>query len=162
MSGRLQPDVGFVPTLAKKRGLSRKQMADGLGYSTPEYRHLRQGAPISLATADRLAELLDVPLGLIIPSVAVPFIEPRSVHWVYRCLDIDGDAIYVGCTGNLRQRLYTHRKTSPWAESVARVKATVHPYRSEALKVELAEIRRLDPPCNVHGRLRLVKEEAAA
>lgn len=75
-----------------------------------------------------------------------------GAHWVYRCLDATGRALYVGCTKNLRARLDTHRRTAAWAPAVARVHATVHPDRPTALSVETAEIQRLDPRWNTKGR----------
>lgn len=73
-------------------------------------------------------------------------------HWVYRCFDASGRLLYVGCTRNLRSRLYAHSLTSFWSYDVVKVKATVHPDKWAGLAVEAEAIRTERPRYNVKGR----------
>lgn len=70
-----------------------------------------------------------------------------SRHCVYRCFDADDQAIYVGLSAKVWDRLKAH-KAAPWAKHVARVKVSVHPSRDEGRKVEVKEINRLEPMYN--------------
>lgn len=40
-------------------------------------------------------------------------------HFVYHCYDADDVVLYVGCTGNPKQRELGHRNASPWWSDVA-------------------------------------------
>lgn len=75
-----------------------------------------------------------------------------TAYFVYRALDSEGEVLYVGCTRNLAQRLGEHGRTAPWADQVAKVRATVHPDRTTALAVEREEIARLSPVWNYQGQ----------
>ena len=68
-------------------------------------------------------------------------------HFVYRCFDANDKALYVGCTVDVRQRMYRHA-SKDWYSRVARTEVTEHPDQASGLKVEAAEILRLWPEAN--------------
>lgn len=71
-------------------------------------------------------------------------------HYVYRHYDANGQILYVGCAMDVEARFRQHMyERTWWAQRVARTKVTVHPNRAEGLRVEKAEIRRLEPIHNV-------------
>lgn len=77
------------------------------------------------------------------------------MHVVYRCFDVDGRLLYVGCTSNLERRLTKHR-TQPssrtWYPRLNRVKARIYPTRHAAMWAETVAIRTEQPLFNsVHN-----------
>lgn len=79
--------------------------------------------------------------------------RPRNIpHYVYRCYDIDGRLIYIGCTNNPRSRFQLHESGSWWWQFVASQRCTVFPDREKALQVERDAIYDERPRCNVKGR----------
>jgi predicted GIY-YIG superfamily endonuclease len=76
--------------------------------------------------------------------------EDRAAeHYVYRLLDANGQALYVGMTWDLNSRLESHQ-AKPWAWQIARVDVTRHAGRLAAMAVEREEIVRLLPAHNVN------------
>lgn len=71
----------------------------------------------------------------------------RKPHFVYEFYDLTGDAVYVGCTVNLADRLRTHQASEMWRE-VAEVRSTLHSDRDWAMSVEARLIRELQPRWN--------------
>ena len=80
-------------------------------------------------------------------------------HYVYRCYDMDGVLLYIGCTNQPVYRLSGHRN-GPWGDQIDRIRFTVFPNRRKALDVERAAIWNENPIHNVR-RLRLVPGGAA-
>lgn len=72
--------------------------------------------------------------------------------WVYRVYDVWGRLIYVGATLDLPSRLNSHRTNAWWARQVGSVKATVHPTKGEARRVEAAAIAEEKPRWNRRSR----------
>ncbi len=70
-------------------------------------------------------------------------------HYVYRLMDADGHALYVGMTWDLNARLESHQ-AKPWAWQIARVDVTRHAGRLAAMDAERAEILRLRPAHNIN------------
>jgi excinuclease UvrABC nuclease subunit len=70
-------------------------------------------------------------------------------HYVYVARDADEVVLYVGCTGDLRQRRAAHASTSIWWQYMDRI--TIHgPYeRDTAYRIESQKIRDLAPYFNV-------------
>ena len=73
-------------------------------------------------------------------------------HWVYRCFDADGRLIYVGSTTDLFGRLASHRATSWWSPTVAKVTSKVYPNGVEARAIERAIIADEIPRWNKVGK----------
>lgn len=76
----------------------------------------------------------------------------HATHYVYRCFDADGSALYVGCTLDVRRRMAQHRRNKPWADLVDHVEVTTHAGRRAGFAVERDEIKRLAPIHNTLGR----------
>ena len=55
---------------------------------------------------------------------------------VYRCYDIEGNLLYVGCTINVHKRLGEHRPYAAWFPMLARFTVDRYPTRRQALEVE--------------------------
>lgn len=78
--------------------------------------------------------------------------------YVYRCYDVDGDLIYIGCTSNVKKRIATHlrggKAASRWL-AVSMVRHEVEgPFadRAAALAAESAAISAERPVFNLqHG-----------
>lgn len=69
-------------------------------------------------------------------------------HSVYVLKDINGRALYVGCTSDVPRRLANHSAVQPWWNEV-RVKVSAGPmHRRRALRVERSLIRKLRPAHN--------------
>lgn len=79
---------------------------------------------------------------------------------VYRCYDAEGRLIYVGCTGNLEQRLRGHRNSSWWSVQIADVRTTDYPTAIEGRIAEREAIRTEHPRWNTQGRVVLTVEHA--
>jgi predicted GIY-YIG superfamily endonuclease len=75
-----------------------------------------------------------------------------SARYVYRCFDVSGRLLYVGCTSDLAARLKAHAAQSFWARSVANVKACVFPTAVAGLAAERRVIREENPRFNITGR----------
>lgn len=67
---------------------------------------------------------------------------------VYRLFDAAGGLLYVGQTGNLRRRIFTHRRQQPWADDIATIEAAWFDTREAALTEEKALIAGLRPAHN--------------
>lgn len=81
----------------------------------------------------------------------------EALHYVvYRCYDVDGRLIYVGCTRNMRARFALHRANSDadswWIGQVYRVTEQIVIGKTRARGVELHAIRTERPRWNVSGR----------
>jgi hypothetical protein len=57
-------------------------------------------------------------------------------YTVYRLFDADGRLLYVGCTGNLSQRLHHHRLYRPWWSEVSLTMVEHFDTKAEALATE--------------------------
>src|SRR5690606_33549738 len=68
-------------------------------------------------------------------------------HYVYRCLDAQGQIVYVGCSRDVQARMKQHRKTSV-GPATHRLRVTVHPNLLAALEVERREIVQYEPLLN--------------
>lgn len=69
---------------------------------------------------------------------------------LYRLYDADDQLLYVGATGNLTQRRYSHRSNQPWGHEIARIEAETFPSRAAALAAEREAIAAEHPRWNVH------------
>lgn len=82
-------------------------------------------------------------------------VQPRNSiaetddHWVYYCEDTAGKVLYVGLTSTGLRRHKRHGQDKPWWRDVATVRIRHFATRTEAARVEVAEIQRLAPPHNV-------------
>ena len=75
-----------------------------------------------------------------------------TTTYLYRAKDEAGVVLYVGITGNPKQRQDTHAYTSPWRElSVPSLEWLEFDTRQEAAAFEKAEIARLKPKFNKAG-----------
>lgn len=89
--------------------------------------------------------------------------EPSLPHYLYRCYDADGALLYIGCTGDLKARMWKHEHVSgpalntPAAGLHARMTrwvANEYPNRRAALDAEKAAIRAEHPSLNtLHRRI---------
>lgn len=68
-------------------------------------------------------------------------------HFVYRCMNSDGDVVYIGCTHDVAKRWKQHHTTGVAAQT-SRMRVTVHPNRAAALEVERDEIALHEPALN--------------
>lgn len=77
-----------------------------------------------------------------------------TAHYVYRVFDAEKRLIYVGCTGNLVQRLRFHGYgyTAWWSDQAAKVVAKVYPSQQIARRVESEVIRAERPRWNISGK----------
>lgn len=66
-------------------------------------------------------------------------------EFVYECYDARGELIYVGRTNNPRNRVYTHRRETPWWPEVYRMTWVQVP------DLERERIMALRPRYNKHG-----------
>ena len=71
---------------------------------------------------------------------------------VYRCLDANGDLLYIGSTNQRHQRFRTHEYKSPWWPQVADIELQKFPTILEARVAEAQAIYAENPPCNRQGR----------
>lgn len=72
---------------------------------------------------------------------------------VYRLFNQDGSVIYIGSTGNLKQRLSAHRRDKSWWPEVDRVETEAHPDRDSAYAAEDAAILAEKPRHNARSRV---------
>jgi hypothetical protein len=70
-----------------------------------------------------------------------------SAH-VYRCYDVAGQLLYVGCTNDVKARMSQHRYKSTWAGEIDRVESHEYPERWQAQCVEQFLISLLRPSMN--------------
>jgi predicted GIY-YIG superfamily endonuclease len=70
---------------------------------------------------------------------------------VYRIYDATGRLIYVGATGNVEQRLGTHRTQAWWWSLVDRVETEPHQELADAFAAELDAILAEKPVFNVRN-----------
>lgn len=70
---------------------------------------------------------------------------------IYRLFDTDDVLLYVGVTGNLRERLGNHSRTQRWWPEVARKAVEWYPTRTEAEDAEKRAIREERPLYNRAG-----------
>lgn len=70
---------------------------------------------------------------------------------VYRLYDAAGALLYIGATGNLRQRFQFHRKDKPWWPDVAGKRLDVYDRVAEAKEAERCAILSEDPVHNISG-----------
>lgn len=77
-----------------------------------------------------------------------------AAHYVYRIYDADRRLIYVGCTGNLSQRLAVHRYgySAWWNSQAVKTVAKVFRTKREALDAEQVAIRSERPRWNISGK----------
>lgn len=77
-----------------------------------------------------------------------------SAHYVYRVYDSESRLIYVGCTGNLPQRLQVHGYgyTAWWNSQATKVAAKVYPSKAIAREAESSAIRSERPRWNITGK----------
>lgn len=75
-------------------------------------------------------------------------ITPDDPHFVYEMYDEAGTVLYIGCTGNLAQRLSSHRSERDWFGDVARLVVDRYPDQRSGLDEERARIIRLQPKYN--------------
>ena len=64
-------------------------------------------------------------------------------HVVYRCMSVNDETVYIGCTSNLDQRMALHRsdeRSRRWLPVVDRIVTETHPDRRTALDAERAAI----------------------
>lgn len=82
-------------------------------------------------------------------------------HTVYRCFNVAGALLYVGCTHDLKKRLAQHRGQStnplsraPWYDLVAVVTTEEHPDAASGYAREAEVVRDERPAFNVayHGK----------
>lgn len=67
---------------------------------------------------------------------------------VYRAYGPRWRLLYVGCSGNVRQRMAHHRHSSRWYAQMIHHRVRVYPTREKALAVEDRAIRLLRPAYN--------------
>jgi len=75
---------------------------------------------------------------------------PDIAGWVYRCVNVAGETLYIGHTLNLRPRLASHKK-KPWWGDVACVRSSRFSRWEDAYEQEMAEIREIRPRHNKQG-----------
>lgn len=73
----------------------------------------------------------------------------ERTHVVYRCYDADGALLYVGFTGNLRERRRIHKARFGWWADVAQVTSTRPTTKTAAIRYERMTIRAEQPTINV-------------
>lgn len=73
-------------------------------------------------------------------------------HYVYRCYDVDGRLVYVGCTIDPATRVETHRKQSWWGHQIHSVRFIVFPNKDYALTREREAIGEERPRWNKKGK----------
>lgn len=83
-------------------------------------------------------------------SVPIGFVSPNAPHTVYTFWNVEGVALYVGCTADFSKRLTDHRRTKSWFAEVTRFDAVIYPHQSAGLAAEMSRIRELQP---LHNRL---------
>ena len=71
---------------------------------------------------------------------------------VYRLRNVDGELLYVGCSGNLSRRLGQHKQLKAWWSEVVQLEITKYPGKAVAREVELQAIHEESPKYNVRGR----------
>lgn len=76
--------------------------------------------------------------------------QPRGPV-VYRCIDGEGDVIYIGSTINLHQRVRAHRGGAYWFDEVVDIDAVQYPTESAARLAEAKAIRAEKPFYNRDG-----------
>lgn len=67
---------------------------------------------------------------------------------VYRAYGCGWRLLYVGCSGNVKQRMAAHRSQSRWYDQMVHVRVRVYPTREQALAVEARAIKLLKPEFN--------------
>ncbi|MGH3584847.1 MAG: GIY-YIG nuclease family protein [Pseudonocardia sp.] len=67
---------------------------------------------------------------------------------LYRFYDTDQHLLYVGITGQPRERWVKHRRSAPWWLAAAYVAVEIHPTEWQALNSERAAIRSERPQFN--------------
>jgi hypothetical protein len=77
--------------------------------------------------------------------------EPEATLTIYYFYDRAGQLLYIGCTGNLKQRLSHHKAVQPWWPDVVRIVTEAVP-RDEASFREEELIRRHLPRYNAKGK----------
>lgn len=75
-------------------------------------------------------------------------------HYVYSAFDADRRPLYVGYTGNLRQRMRQHKSASAWVQRAAVIYVERFATRDEALTREAERIRNFRPIHNIQGNPR--------
>lgn len=74
-------------------------------------------------------------------------------HFVYRCYDIDGDLLYVGCSKDVEKRLADHAKSpNSWVPCVQFLELEEHPDLKTARTAESEAIATEHPYWNDSGR----------
>jgi len=79
-------------------------------------------------------------------------------HYLYRCFDADGFLIYIGCTADVRKRIYSHRssprRTSRWLMTCMDRHKVSGPYPGldAARAAEASAIAEEDPVFNIQAR----------
>jgi predicted GIY-YIG superfamily endonuclease len=73
----------------------------------------------------------------------------RVPHCVYRAYDQSGVLLYVGCTNNLRKRMWQHGGRAPWFRDMVRLTEEWHPDYDTARTHERRAIVRERPVHNV-------------
>jgi predicted GIY-YIG superfamily endonuclease len=68
-----------------------------------------------------------------------------SVWYSYRLFAADDVVLYVGSTKSLTERLYKHRARPGWGAQIARIEATIHASKTEAIAAEVADRQALRP-----------------
>lgn len=68
---------------------------------------------------------------------------------LYRLYDHADELLYIGATGNLKQRRYWHRTMTPWGAEIARIETETFPTRAAALDAEKRAIAAEHPRYNV-------------
>lgn len=76
---------------------------------------------------------------------------PRTT-FVYRCYDVEGRLLYVGCTTDPKTRLEAHRKNAWWWFQMSRTRLLVFEDRAYALAKESDAIAGEKPLWNVRGQ----------
>lgn len=71
---------------------------------------------------------------------------------VYALYNDDDDIIYVGYSGNFKQRMDDHRSRQPWWPEATRVQCFDFDTVEQARAKEAEVIARVDPVYNVRGR----------
>jgi hypothetical protein len=152
---RLDTLTAAFVTLARMTGarLTRTQMCERLGISS-------NTLTAHIASGDAPAPFLDGKwlLYRVIQwerdreAERVAFAVRPKGHHLYRHFDEGGKLLYVGISVHAVSRLASHKQTSPWVWSVARMEIQTFPTRQEAEEAEREAIRTERPLFNsTHG-----------
>lgn len=76
----------------------------------------------------------------------------HTTHFAYVVFDLDGQALYVGATTNLHERMLDHKRRQPWADRIGDVTYWQLDSRDQSLTAEYLLIQEHKPLHNVIKR----------